>query len=147
MDSLNHTGPVPLEQEINHVKNYVNIEKIRFGDRLKVVFEISCTQFFVPVLTIQPLVENAIRHGVMKKREGGTVIVRTFENDSHLGIEVSDDGVGFDPSAFSEDETTHTGIHNVRMRLCSMCGGSLTIQSYIGEGTTSLIQIPKERLQ
>jgi sensor histidine kinase YesM len=145
MDSLNQKDLVPLMQELNHVQNFINIEKMRFGDRLKVNLEIGSSQFFVPVLTIQPLMENAIRHGVMEKSEGGTVTVRTYEDVHDFIIVVKDDGVGFDPSAILEDGRTHNGIKNVRTRLRIMCGGSLEIMSRIGEGTSIIIHIPKER--
>lgn len=144
MDSLTQTNLIPFGQELSHVQNYINIEKIRFGDRLKVDFAIGCTQFFIPVLTVQPLVENAIRHGVTKKREGGTVTIRTFEDAFGFVIEVCDDGVGFDPALPGCDGQTHTGILNVRTRLENMCGGSLEITSRAGEGTTSIVRIPKE---
>lgn len=145
MDSLNQVNLVPFEQELNHLKNYVAIEKIRFGKRLNVVFEIGCMNFLLPVLTIQPLVENAIRHGVTPKREGGTVTIRTLEEACDYVIEVRDDGIGFDPSIRIEDGQTHNGIENVRMRLQSMCGGNFTITSRIGEGTISQVRIPKEK--
>lgn len=145
MDSLNQKELVPFMQELNHVNNYVDIEKMRFEEKLKVVFKIGCSQFFVPVLTIQPLVENAIRHGVMKKTEGGTVTVRTFENAHDFAIEVLDDGVGYDTSATADDGQSHNGIENVRTRLRIMCGGSLEIRSRLGEGTSVSVRIPKEK--
>lgn len=144
MDSLNQVDLVPFEQELSHLKNYVAIEEIRFGERLKVVFDIGCTRFSLPVLTLQPLVENAIRHGINKKREGGMVTVRTFEDADDFIIEVHDDGAGFDRSSLNEEDRSHNGINNVRARLKSMCGGSLEITSCIGEGTISLVHIPKE---
>ena len=144
MDSLTQTDLIPFGQELSHVQNYINIEKIRFGDRLKVDYAIGCTQFFIPVLTVQPLVENAIRHGVTKKREGGTVTIRTFEDARGFVIEVFDDGVGFDPALSGCDGQPHTGILNVRTRLQNMCGGSLEIASCPAKGTSSIVRIPKE---
>lgn len=143
MESLNHQDVVPFEQELNHVKSYTVIEKMRFRNRLNMIYEIGCSQFSLPVLTIQPLVENAIRHGVMKKPEGGTVTLQTFEDAHHYVVEVRDDGVGFDTFSQCDDGRTHTGIQNVRVRLQSLCGGSLFINSRAGEGTVSLIRIPK----
>lgn len=145
MASLNQMDLIPFEQELNHIKNYVAIEKIRFGTRLNFVFDIDCTNFFLPVLTIQPLVENAIRHGVIAKREGGTVTIRTMQDTLYFSIMVQDDGAGFDQNFKKEDGEVHTGIDNVRMRLKSMCEGNLIITSRIGEGTISLVQIPKQK--
>ena len=143
MDSLNQIGLIPFEQELNHVQNYVAIEKMRFGNKLTVIFELGCREFLIPVLTIQPLVENAIRHGINKKQGEGTVIVRTFEDAHNYFVEICDDGPGFDPSFSNNDGRTHNGINNVHMRLQSMCGGSLDVKSRIGGGTTSLARIPK----
>lgn len=141
MESLNQSDLIPFEHELRHVQNYVNIETMRFGDRLTVVYDIGCIQFFVPVLSIQPLVENAIRHGVIKKPEGGTVTLRTYEDAHGMVVEVSDDGVGFDPSEV-DDGQTHTGIDNVRMRVQAMCGGNVEITSRIGAGTKVRMHIP-----
>lgn len=145
MDSLNQTDLVPFTQELDHLKHYIAIEKIRFGERLEVVFELGCTEFFIPVLTIQPLVENAIRHGVTKKRVGGTVTIRTCEDADYYNIEVRDDGIGYDASLPKKDGQSHNGIQNVLSRLQSMCGGSLEITSRIGEGTCAWMRIPKEK--
>ena len=144
MESLNQSDLIPFDHELGHVQNYVDIERIRFGDRLKVVYDIGTAQFFVPVLSIQPLVENAIRHGVVKKPQGGTVTVRTYEEPCGVVVEVSDDGVGFDPTD-TDDGKTHTGIENVRMRVQTMCGGSVEIASHTGEGTTVRMHISKEK--
>ncbi len=146
MESLNRSDLIPFDHELGHVQNYVDIEKMRFGDRLKVAYDIGAAQFFVPVLSIQPLVENAIRHGVAKKPEGGTVTLRTYEDVHGVVVEVSDDGAGLDPSK-TDDGQTHTGIENVRMRVRAMCGGGVEIASRPGEGTTVRMHIPKEKEQ
>jgi sensor histidine kinase YesM len=146
MDSLNQSDLIPFGHELGHVQNYIDIEKMRFGNRLNVVCDIGHVQCFVPVLSVQPLVENAIRHGVAKKPEGGAVTVRTYEDAHDVTIEISDDGVGFDPSAIRHGEG-HTGIENVCMRVRTMCGGNVQITSRIGEGTTVRMHIPKEKGQ
>ena len=144
MESLNQSELIPFDHELGHVQNYVDIEKMRFGDRLEVVYDIDTVKFFVPVLSIQPLVENAIRHGVVKKPEGGTVTILTYEDIRGFMVEVSDDGAGFNPSKI-DDGKTHTGIENVRTRVQAMCGGSVEIEGHIGEGTTVRVYIPKEK--
>ena len=99
MDSLKKTEPVPFEQEPEHLKNYLYIEKLRFADKLNVEYDIRTADFRLPMLSIQPIVENAVKHGVGMKKEGGTVTVSTRETADAYEITVSDDGVGFDMNA------------------------------------------------
>jgi sensor histidine kinase YesM len=143
MNSLNQLKLIPFTQEMDHVKNYLDIEQVRFGERLNIVFELSCTDFYLPVLTVQPLIENAIRHGITKKREGGTITVRTYEDSDKFYVEILDNGIGFDITN-SEKDGTHTGIENVRTRLKSMCNGELDIKSTVNVGTSAVIRIPKK---
>jgi len=75
LDSLQADSPIPFEQELRHTQNYLSLEKKRFGDNLRVEYEIGATDFFIPALTLQPIVENAVRNGVMRQEEGGTVRV------------------------------------------------------------------------
>lgn len=97
--------------------------------------------FCLPALTVQPLVENAIRHGVRKRDPGVVSIAARRETDAHL-ITVRDNGVGFDVSAANEAGNDHIGIRNVRDRLEKLCGGTLRLDSRIGEGTVAEIRIP-----
>jgi sensor histidine kinase YesM len=92
---------------------------------------------------VQPIVENAVKHGTSKKRGGGKVVISTCEEGADYVVRVSDTGVGFDPSLKKEDGKRHVGIENVRQRLANMCGGSLTIESESGVGTNATIRIPK----
>jgi len=144
MESLSRKEPILFEWEFQHTKNYLSLEKKRFGDRLKVEYDIKVDGFSLPALTLQPIVENAVQHGVSEREEGGTVRISTDETDRSFTIAVADDGVGFDVSATKNDGRAHIGITNVRERLKTMCGGSLDIQSEPGVGTTSVITIPKE---
>lgn len=146
MNSLTSKTPISFGQELKHTVSYLNLEQQRFQDRLHVVYEINVREFAVPPLTLQPIVENAVRHGILKKAEGGTIIIRTEEKKDRYCVIVKDDGVGFEPEAYTdiEEENEHIGIANVRERLRTMCGGTLTIQSAPGEGTTAVITIIKE---
>ena len=105
--------------------------------------DIKCVDFFLPVLTVQPIVENAVKHGTSKKRGGGRVTISTEENAESYIIKVADTGCGFDPSKPKNDGKRHVGIENVRQRLSNMCAGTLTIESQVGEGTLATIKIPK----
>ncbi|MEG2502892.1 MAG: ATP-binding protein, partial [Anaerovoracaceae bacterium] len=96
--------------------------------------------------TIQPLVENAVKHGVTRKKSGGTVTLSTRELEDCYEIIIADDGVGFDVNEPLTDPDTHVGIENVRCRLWSICRGTLNIKSTVGDGTTAIIKIPRGRV-
>ena len=144
LSALDETGIIAFETELSHVKTYLEIEKIRFEDTLEIELNIECDKFLLPVLTVQPIVENAVKHGTSKKRGGGKVVISTYEDENNYIINVSDTGCGFDPTVPKNDGKSHIGIENVRQRLFNMCGGSLTIESEIGIGTSATIKIPKE---
>lgn len=143
LDSLSAPGTISFERELAHTMHYLELEQMRFDERLQVVYQIGPELFRLPSLTLQPIVENAVRHGVTKREEGGTVIVSTSETDSAWVITVEDDGVGFDPQRVLTDERSHVGIQNVRQRLEGQCKGSLDIISIPGVGTKAVITIPK----
>lgn len=144
MDSLKSRAPISFEQELGHAHHYLKLEQQRFVDRLVVKIDTPVVDFSIPPLTIQPLVENAVRHGIMMQDEGGTLIIRTEETGDAYIVTVSDDGVGFVPDAVPADGGLHIGIQNVRERLQTMCGGALQIMSVPGEGTDATIILPKE---
>ena len=106
-------------------------------------YDIDVSEFFIPPLTVQPLVENAVNHGVSDLPDGGVVTICTAETPDGYEIRVCDNGVGFNPDSVQSDGRTHVGISNVRSRLEIMCGGTLDITSEIGKGTTAIIKIPK----
>lgn len=143
LSSLEEPGLISFEAELSHLQTYLEIEKIRFEDTLEIEYDIQCDAFSVPVLTVQPIVENAVKHGTSKKRGGGKVVISTREDETHYIINVSDTGCGFDPSVPKNDGKSHVGIENVRQRLSNMCNGFLTIDSEIGVGTSATIKIPK----
>ena len=142
---LDNPMPIRLSKELEHVKHYADIEQIRFPD-MKIEYEIQNDHFLIPALTIQPLVENAIKHGLMGLESGGTVKISSYETDNYYEVCVKDNGVGFDETVF-EDGKKHVGIKNIRKRIEGMCGGTLIINSVIGEGTTAVIRIPKEGVE
>ena len=140
---LDNPKPILMSQEMEHVHHYISIENVRFPD-MTFTFEMNSNDFHIPALTIQPIVENAIKHGLMKLSKGGTIRVVSYETEDSYCMLVEDDGVGFDTSVLL-DERKHVGIRNIRGRLKAMVNGSLEIESAIGEGTKVLISIPKER--
>ena len=139
---LDNPRPILMSQEMEHVRHYISIENVRFPD-MTFTFEMDSVDFHIPALTIQPIVENAIKHGLMKLPKGGTIRVVSYETDIHYCVLVEDDGAGFDTSELL-DERKHVGIRNIRERLAAMVEGTLEIESTVGVGTKVLITIPKE---
>lgn len=144
-ESLSQNFPIDLKIELRHVEVYLSIEKKRYEGRLNVLYDINAKDFMLPSLTIQPLVENAVKHGIAKRERKGTVRIATFETDTYFGIEISDDGVGFQLDEVSRNSNGHIGIENVKNRLAAMCNGTLTIDSEPGVGTTAVVKLPKSR--
>ena len=147
MDSLSGEKLIPFATELQHTQLYLELEQIRFEDALQVAYDIRAHDFFLPPLTLEPIVENAVKHGIRMKPDGrGTVSVSAAEYEDRYELRVTDDGAGFDPEAVSPDEP-HIGIRNVRERLQRICGGTLTIRSAVGQGTTAVICLPKKKGQ
>jgi len=142
---LDNPKPILMSQEMEHVRHYISIENVRFPD-MTFSFEMNSDDFHIPALTIQPIVENAIKHGLMKLQKGGTIRVVCYETDTHYCVMVEDDGVGFDTDVLL-DERKHVGIRNIRGRLKAMVNGTLEIESTEDIGTKVLIMIPKEMKQ
>lgn len=143
LSSLTETNLIPFEDELKHIQTYVSLEKVRFSDRINVIYDIKVRDFNVPPLSVQPLVENAIKHGILKKVEGGTVILKTHESDKAYVVEIIDDGVGFEMSKVDFDSNKHFGIDNIRHRLETMCKGTLSIDSEVGKGAKVVITFYK----
>lgn len=139
---LDSVTPIRFADEIKHVEYYVNIEKVRFPD-MSIEYDVEATEFVLPALSVQPLVENAIKHGLMRLETGGTVKIHSYETPTHFCVEVTDDGVGFDADA-PIDEKKHVGLRNIRGRLKAMVNGALVMESKPGVGTKAIIMIPKE---
>ena len=145
MDSIAINQPIPFSEELQHTKIYVSLQQLRFGEVLNVNYDLAATDFRLPSLALQPIVENAIRYGVRQNENGaGTVLIRTSETDDLWEISVTDNGPGFDPSKIPQDGASHVGLNNVRERLKRISGGNLLIESEIGKGTKVTIQLPKE---
>ena len=146
MDALQTNTPIPFGQELEHTRQYLALEEMRFEDKLTVRYDIQCESFVLPNLTLQPIVENAVRHGVRGNADGrGEVVIATRETPDCYEITVKDNGPGFDPEKQPKDQgSSHVGIQNVRQRLAQMCGGELKIESIPGAGTCVTIALPKE---
>lgn len=145
IDSLRRTDLIPLKKELEHTRVYTEIEMLRFPS-ISVDFDIADADFPIPALSVQPLVENAIRHGV-RIREHGVITVSTRREPGAHIIEIRDNGIGFDASALNAADETHIGIRNVRERIETMCQGTLTVRSYPEEGTLVTLRIPEREEQ
>ncbi len=153
IDSLSQPSLIPLEKELEHTQVYTDIEQVRFP-RIRIEYDIEDTEFSVPALTIQPLVENAIRHGVRVRKEGIVRISTRREGKEHVLV-IEDNGKGFDPEAALQrkdpeeesalKERSHIGLRNVRDRVETMLLGSFHVDSRIDEGTKITIRIPEEK--
>lgn len=143
MDSLKSHEPIPFEKELNHVMNFLYLEQQRFGERLRVIYQIETSDFFIPPLTLQPLVENAVQHGILHKKTGGTITIRTRETDDCAVVMIVDDGIGMEQARQMPrlGDHAHIGISNVRSRLEEMVHGSIEIKSS-DHGTAVTIRIP-----
>ena len=143
---------IPLEEEMSMVKSYLAIEKARFSERLKVIMDIDKTaKLDIPPLILQPLVENAVRHGLMRKPEGGTVSISVKDMEEYVLIKVGDDGAGMDEEKLSEIfdgkrkfSETGIGLLNIDGRMRSLYRSGLVIESVPEKGTVVTLKIPKE---
>ncbi len=137
---------VELERELELVKAYLAIEQLRFGSRLQVRYRIDeGVRCLLPPLTLQPIVENAVRHGIGPKPEGGTLTVTIGRHGGGIEIIVEDDGIGMDAEtldALEQEKTGGVGIRNVNRRLQMLYGGKLDYRSLAGHGTQVKLRIP-----
>lgn len=136
MDALGSGRIIPFSKELEHIKAYLTLEQLRFGDELKVDYDIRFQSFSLPALTVQPIVENAVRHGATMNENSGIVSIRTEESGSGAVITVTDNGPGFNPEADPSDGRTHYGLNNVRACLASTGCGEMRISSAPGRGTS-----------
>ncbi|HXX21905.1 MAG TPA: ATP-binding protein, partial [Terriglobia bacterium] len=139
---------VPLKQEMEFIDDYLDIEVVRFGrDKLQICKQIEAEtlDFMIPSMILQPLLENAIRHGVGPKIEGGTITLRVTRSQGQLLIEVLDDGVGIPEQRRPGILDSGIGISNVHERLKVLYGEdfSMRIESQHGKGTSIRIEIPE----
>lgn len=130
---------VPFTAELDHTRAYLAVEQAQFEDSLFVSFDTPHTMFRVPPLTLQPIVENAVKHGMRKSGDPIHISIVTRKTDTASEITVEDDGPGFDPV---DDNEPHTALNNIRQRLEWMCRGSLTISDRENGGTSVKVTIP-----
>lgn len=144
----NFSKLLPLHEELQQVEAYINIEKARFGNKIKTIYNIpeSSLTLQLPSLIIQPLVENSIKHGILKRREGGTVTISVIEKEKGYNIIIEDDGIGIDQSiidGIDDKIEKNIGLKNVHNRLKILYGKGLNIEK-LEKGTRISFNINKE---
>ena len=145
LDSLSKERMISFSEEMENIKRYLELQQLRFGDSLKVTYDLESIDFKVPVFSIQPIVENAVAHGARKRADKqGHVTISSKEYPDHYEIKIVDNGPGFVPEDVEKETTNgHIGIKNVCERLDLAENGDLIIDSKLGEGTTATLIFPK----
>lgn len=146
LEALSQKELIPFRKELDHIQTYLELEQIRFGEELSIIYDIQEDSFLLPVLSVQPLVENAVKHGIAKKRGGGVVTISSHQTAEAYQITVADTGVGFDVDRYMEDGKVHVGLVNVKQRLASRMNATVDIHSVRGNGTTVTVTIPKKKV-
>ena len=146
MDSLTCQTPIPFETELEHVNHFLDLEQLRYKDKLHIVYDIREQDFSLPALSIQTIIENSVKYGIGEKEEGITICLKVVKEDQWIVIEISDDGIGFDVNSLEnskseEDNELHVGLKNVKERVGRMMGGEVSIESRIGYGTVVTIRL------
>lgn len=143
--TIENSDPVPMVKEMEFVDHYLKLEQMRFLDELEIVYDLQYTDFSVPPLTIQPIVENAVRHGAMMNEDGGRVSIGSYLKGDLIEVVVSDNGPGTNADEAMTADSSHVGIRNVRERLVAILNASLTFESARGQGSRVIIEIPIDR--
>ncbi|MEV5069433.1 sensor histidine kinase [Microbacterium sp. LMI12-1-1.1] len=149
-----HGDFTTVAEELRSIDSYLKLERARFGDRLKVTLQIApeVLSTVVPFLSIQPLVENAVRHGLEGKEGGGRITIEASDQGAFAEISVEDDGVGIDPAALESALAgvatgQHVGLRNVDARLRQVYGDEhgLVVETNVGAGTLVRMRVPKSQ--
>ena len=144
VNALVHEEKIPFSQEKRHIELYLSLQKLRFEHLITVVYDIETDAFLIPSLLLQPLVENAVCHGILKKESGGTVLLRVRRLSTEIMIQVCDDGAGFDTARLNTIGKEHIGIRNVEERCRLLCKGRMEIQSKPGKGTAVTLYLSRD---
>ena len=131
--------PIPFAEELEHTRAFLAVEQAQFEDCLFVEFDTPYTLFHLPPLTLQPIVENAVVHGMRASNAPIHIFVATRKTETAIEIVVEDDGPGFGKT---DNNEPHIALNNIRERLKIMCGGTVTVSSRDGGGTSVKITVP-----
>ena len=149
LHALTHRENILFKDEAEHVITYLNLEKMRFGDNISFRRDIETEDFLLPPLSLVPLVDNAVRHGLQRGKRKGLVTLRTYQTGAEYVVQVEDDGIGFEPAKLgalpADDSAQAGGLQRVRYLVENMVDGSIEIKSFIGIGTIITLRIPKDK--
>ena len=140
IDIMQEDHPIPFEKELEHMHNYVDLEQLRFGEKIILDENYEYVNFVIPSLVMQPLVENAIKHGLLPKAGGGVIRVNTSRRGDGVLIEIADNGIGFDTS--KNVDSASVGLSNVRFRVEKMMNGRMQVESTPNVGTLVRLWLP-----
>ncbi|MDX8045504.1 histidine kinase [Gracilibacillus sp. S3-1-1] len=153
-DSHSFNRWISLDEEISIVESYLYIEKVRFGNRLKVLWDVEVVKgFYLPTLTIQPIVENAVKHGIMKQASGGTIEIKAFKKKDYVRVIIKDNGVGMSEDSVRSIKqmdlvnSVGVGLNNTNRRLIEGFGSGLQIRSKMEVGTVIAFNMTKNDSQ
>jgi LytS/YehU family sensor histidine kinase len=147
LEQKNYSKPIPFPEELDYIETYLALERVRFGDRINVEYDIKTREFWVLPLSIQPFVENAVKHGLFPSKNGGTVRITTRSYPTTTLIRIQDNGVGFNTADMPQilEEKKSVGMRSAMMRLEKEMGAVITVQSSTDprcSGTCIDIEIP-----
>ncbi len=140
--AIGREDTIPFSEEMEHARAYLAVEKARYEDDLFIAYDTPFTAFRLPPLTLQPIVENAVKHGISPDLEPLSLSISTRRTKEGVEIVVADSGPGFNPA---DDDEPHIALANIRERLEMMCGGALTIAQRVGGGTVVTVRVPLEK--
>ena len=143
LENLDAGELIPFYQEIQTVQNYLSLEHMRFGNRFHASFHIEADQFLLPPFSVQPIVENAVKHGVAQSDLVGEILIESFETPEDFMVVVRDNCGGFVAEQLRGSKTSF-GLRYIQEILSMTVDGKLIIESEIGVGTTVTLQIPKK---
>lgn len=145
IDIMQNNDLVHFHNALRHIEDYVALEQVRYGDNIQFVTDLQEDNFMLPPLVMQPIVENAIIHGLTPKSGGGTITLRTRKDADNIYIIIEDDGVGYDSSVQASEKSI--GLQNIRFRLKHMVNGTLNTESIVNIGTKTTITIPRKEAE
>lgn len=147
MEQKDYSKLVPFLEELDYIETYLNLEMLRFDDKLQVNYDIREESFWILPLTIQPFVENAVKHGLLPTKHGGTLWITTYRTEEYIQIEIQDDGVGFNTRNFwtNLEKGNSVGMKSAIYRLKNEMGAECEVKSSLLEGRSGTcieIKIP-----
>lgn len=147
--TLTHRENVSFKEEAAHVVSFLNLEKMRFGNNVVFQMDIQTEDFMLPPLSLSPLVDNAVRHGLQRGKRKGVITLRAYQRAAEYIVQVEDDGIGFEMAEYnvlSDDDSAQSGgLQRVRCLVENMTGGSMDVNSFVGIGTIVTLHIPKDK--